>query len=659
MLDSRVAVSRRVSLYDRMIGPNGRSLLEKAIELHKMGDLSRAIKTYESVLKESPQHPGAMNLLGLAWFQRGDGARAVPLLQKALVLRPDLPGAEFNLGTVLQALGRHEEAVPHFERALVLNPDDFGAHASLGNTLIVLGKRSEAALHYGKVVALRPDYAMGHVVLGNISLAASDFNKAASHYRTALKIEPKLLEAYFGLASALRGSGSHDDRIAVCRQAVAVAPDIAEVYAWYGGALHDSGRFSEAVEQHEKALALKPDLATVHFDLASSYYALNKYERACHHYRRAIDLGLPPEVAIKSELMIGWALQVLGRPDEADRIFDKIVAEHGDNEHGREAKKSKGMMYLNLGKFAEGWPLYDYRRGAEAPDIHEQIGAPWNGSALKEGSTLWVWSEQGLGDQILHAGMVDELRTLSPWTVLEVEPRLVDLFARSFPGMGVVPLDAQSIQRRVDAQTAIGNLGRHLRPSWQSFPKRVRGYLAADPSRTEELRSRLAGDQHKVMGLSWRSVSPQFGRHKSAKLVDFLQILRLPGVRFVDLQYGETAEERDAIKRETGIEIVRLKDIDNTNDIDGLAALVSACDVVVTVSNTTAHLAGALGVPTWVFVPYGFAHLWYWFAGKEQSPWYPRVTVKCQGEKQSWEELISASAPEIINQRNRVTTETT
>ena len=135
--------------------------------------------------------------------------------------------------------------------------------------------------------------------------------------------------------------------------------------------------------------------------------------------------------------------------------------------------------------------------------------------------------------------------------------------------------------------------------------------------------------------------------------------MRLPGVRFVDLQYGETAEERDAIKRETGIEIVRLKDIDNTNDIDGLAALVSACDVVVTVSNTTAHLAGALGVPTWVFVPYGFAHLWYWFAGKEQSPWYPRVTVKCQGEKQSWEELISASASDIINQRNRVTTETT
>ena len=350
--------------------------------------------------------------------------------------------------------------------------------------------------------------------------------------------------------------------------------------------------------------------------------------------------------------MAAWAMQVLGRHQEADCIFDKIITEHGEDEHGREAKKSKGMMYLNLGRFAEGWPLYDYRRGAEAPDIHEQIGPPWNGSALKEGSTLWVWSEQGLGDQILHAGMVDELRTLSPWTVLEVEPRLVDLFARSFPGMGVVPLNAQSVPHGVDAQVSIANLGRHLRPDWPSFPKRDRGYLLADPSRTAGLRSRLADDQHKVVGLSWRSVSPQFGRHKSAKLVDFLQMLRLPGVRFVDLQYGETAEERDAIKRETGIEIVRLKDVDNTYDIDGLAALVSACDAVVTVSNTTAHLAGALGVPTWVFVPNGFAHLWYWFAGKEQSPWYPRVTVKFQNEKQSWADLISASAAQIMDQCN-------
>lgn len=642
-----------------MIAPDVRGLLDKAIELHKKGDLAGAVRTYESVLEEEPQHPGAMNLLGIACFQRGDGARAVPLLQQALALRPDLPGGHFNLASVLQALNRHQDAVPHFEKALALDPNDFGTHASLAGTLIALERKSAATRHLEKAIALRPDYVNGHIGLGHIALAAKELGKANSHFRTALTLDPKSLEAHFGLSATLGGQGLHAERIELCKQAVAIAPQMAEVFSLYGGALHDAGRFSEAAEQQEKALALNPDLAMAHFDLASSYYALNKYEVASDHYQRAVSLGLPPPIAIRAELMIGWAMQVLGRHDEADRIFDKIIEEHGDDEHGREAKKSKGMMYLNLGRFAEGWPLYDYRRGAEAPDVREQIGPSWKGNALKEDSTLWVWSEQGLGDQILHAGMVDELRTLSPWTVLEVEPRLVDLFARSFPGIGVVPFNAQSVQRGVEAQTAIGNLGRYLRPGWQSFPKRDRGYLAADASRTAGLRSRLAGDQHKIIGLSWRSVSPQFGRHKSAKLIDFLQILRAPGVRFVDLQYGDTAEERDAISREAGIEIVRLKDVDNTNDIDGLAALVSACDAVVTVSNTTAHLAGALGVPTWVFVPYGFAHLWYWFAGKDLSPWYPRVTVRCQDEKQSWADVISASAPEIIKQCNLVTTEIT
>jgi tetratricopeptide (TPR) repeat protein len=642
-----------------MIVPDVRRLLDQAIEQHKKGDLAAAIRSYESVLEADPQHPGAMNLLGLACFQGGDGARAVPLLQQALALRPDLPGANFNLGNVLQVLNRHQEAVTYFEKALLLDPNDFGAHAGLAATLLVLGRHADASSHLHKAIALDPDYADGYVGLGHVALAAKDFGQATLHFRAALKSEPRSLQAHFGLGMTLAAQGQHAERVELLKNAVVIAPQIAEVYASYGGALHDAGRYSEAVEEQKKALAINPDLAGAHFDLASSLYALNQYDAASEHYRRAARLGLPPALAIRAELMAAWAMQVLGRHQEADRIFDKIITEHGEDEHGREAKKSKGMMYLNLGRFAEGWPLYDYRRGAEAPDIHEQIGPPWNGSALEEGSTLWVWSEQGLGDQILHAGMVDEVRTLSPWTVLEVEPRLVDLFARSFPGMGVVPLNAQSVPRGVEAQTAIGNLGRHLRPGWQSFPKRDRGYLAADPSRTEDLRSRLADGQHKVVGLSWRSVSPQFGPHKSANLIDFIGILRLPGVRFVDLQYGETAEERDAIKRETGIEIVRLKDIDNTNDIDGLAALVSACDVVVTVSNTTAHLAGALGVPTWVFVPYGFAHLWYWFAGKEQSPWYPRVTVKCQSERQSWEDLISASASDIINQRNCVTTEVT
>jgi ADP-heptose:LPS heptosyltransferase len=124
-------------------------------------------------------------------------------------------------------------------------------------------------------------------------------------------------------------------------------------------------------------------------------------------------------------------------------------------------------------------------------------------------------------------------------------------------------------------------------------------------------------------------------------------LLRAPGYRFVDLQYGDTHEERAAVERELEVGVERLADIDNTNDLDGLAALMGACDAIVTVSNTTAHLAGALGRPTWVMVPYGQARIWYWFRDKPDSPWYPRVRVQRQQRGQPWSELVSQVAAEV------------
>src|SRR5262249_60829923 len=120
--------------------------------------------------------------------------------------------------------------------------------------------------------------------------------------------------------------------------------------------------------------------------------------------------------------------------------------------------------------------------------------------------------------------------------------------------------------------------------------------------------------------LSWVSKAPVGGASKSARLTDFEALLRLPDCRFVDLQYGDTSEERAALARDLGIVVERLGDIDNTNDLDGLAALMTACDAVVTVSNTTAHLAGALGRPTFARVPHAAARICQWLYNRSHVP---------------------------------------
>ena len=189
--------------------------------------------------------------------------------------------------------------------------------------------------------------------------------------------------------------------------------------------------------------------------------------------------------------------------------------------------------------------------------------------------------------------MIDDLRERVPSIVLEVERRLCRFLPVRFRLFALWRKEATCRARPFAAQIAAVDLGQFLRPAMDAFPRRA--YLTSDPDRTTALRARLAGDGAKVVGLSWRSVNAALGRNKSAQLADFNSLFRVPGIRFVDLQYGDTAAERDAAERELGVKVAHLDDVDNTNDIEGLAALLSACDAVVTVSNTTAHLAGALG----------------------------------------------------------------
>jgi hypothetical protein len=221
--------------------------------------------------------------------------------------------------------------------------------------------------------------------------------------------------------------------------------------------------------------------------------------------------------------------------------------------------------------------------------------------------------------------------------------------ARSFANIRTVAMEPapRLYSGRVDAHEALFGIGCHFRTSWESFPRLDQPYLMVDGGHARALRGRVSADGHTVVGLSRVSQNKVFGRAKSVRLHDFMPLLSLQNFRFVDLQYGDTASERTAIEKDVGVRIDRLPDIDNTRDIGGLTALITACEVVLTISNTTAHLAGALGKPTWVMVPNGHARFWYWFRGDGDSPWYPRVRVRRQKAGQSWAELVREVTREI------------
>ncbi len=582
----------------------------------------------------------------VALCERGRFAEAVDVVGQALALDPANARAHKLLGMALAQLGRHDDALAAFERAIAQQPDFADAYGSRGDVLLDLGRHAEALASYDQALALAPDSTADWCNRGAALQALERYEDAVASFDRAIAVEPRFAEAHYNRGGALALLKRHDEALAAYDRALAIAPDYADALNNRANALKELGRHPEAVASVERALAIQPDHAAALVTRAAVLGALGRHEEAL----ASCDIALIANPQnFDAWVKRGNALIELQRFEEAIATLDRVLAIDPGYD---EAKWNKSLLGLHLGRFRAGWQLYEHRWTQAKGMLHRHYPQPrWDGG--KVDGPLLIWGEQGLGDHMIHAGMVEEAAARAQSVVLEVEPRLVTLFQRSFPGVQVIGLhaDLRLYAGPVAAQEPLASLGTYFRNSWDDFPRRERGYLTADPARTQSLRARLGGGRQTVIGLSWRSVSPATGKSKSAQLRDLAALLRMPGCQFVDLQYGDTLAERQAVEQELGIPVARLPDIDNTNDVDGLASLISACDLVVTVSNTTAHLAGALGAPTWVMVPFGHARMWYWFRDRDESPWYPRVRVRRQQAGLPWAHLVSSVTDEVAHFR--------
>ncbi len=311
-----------------------------------------------------------------------------------------------------------------------------------------------------------------------------------------------------------------------------------------------------------------------------------------------------------------------------------------------------GLCLLATGDFAEGWLCYEarFKAGAVVPQCDStksifQVVVSANDRVL-------VWAEQGVGDEVMFGSMLGEFRGMVGKLLVQLDRRLIPLFRRSLPDDveffergTVVPED------RYDSHIAIGSLGQYLRPTLESFAGKGGKYLWADPDRVEAMRAWLSVQEgERVIGLSWRSSNPETGAARSLALSDLVKSLQAPGVRFVNLQYGDVAAEIEALRRDEGIEVLQCPGLDTTEDLDGLAAVIEACDEVVSIGNATAHLAGALGKKTTVLLPkLGVKAAgnkvmpgWRWLGQPSTCLWYDSVSLhRMYTNENNWVDALS------------------
>jgi len=461
---------------------------------------------------------------------------------------------------------------------------------------------------------------------------AGDLAEAEKIYRQVLEGDANNADALHLLGLVLHQHGDQDAAGENIERAIRLRPKQAEFYCKLGKVRAAQEHWSDAVSANKKAIESKPDYAAAHCNLGVALLWQGRPAAAEETLRESLKCDDKSAQANEA-----WEKAIILQPNFAEAHYNLAASK---------------LVEMD---FARGWQEFAWRGRADPQSFSPDAdGYPfslprWNGEALS-GKSIFLWGEQGLGDQVLFSGLLPQLEASGARILVEVEPRLKDLYERSFPGMDVFARDrplSDALSAAVfDVQCPLGDLGQFLRPSPDSFPVHS-GYLKAEPDRVAGLKSKYAklGTGKPVVGISWRSPRKRFGALKSTDLAEsWSEVLAVPDVTFVSLQYGPVTEALARAEQRHGVKVHHDPDIDATRDIDGLAAQIAAMDLVVSVSNTTVHLAGALGVPVWTVAPSGAGRLWYWFKGLETSPWYPSMRLFQQDKPGDWGPVLSQVA---------------
>jgi predicted O-linked N-acetylglucosamine transferase (SPINDLY family) len=330
-----------------MTQPTIQQAYDQALRHHQAGRLNEAEQSYRQVLSRQPDHPGALNHLGVIANQRRQGDVALDLIRRSIALNPSAPDAHCNLGIALRDAGQLDEAIAAFHRAITLNSKFALAHANLGIALKDKGQLDLSIAALRKAIALSPDFAEARINLGNILKDNGQLEEAMTLLRQAIALNPGIPEAHNNLGAAQKAAEQLDEAIASFRRAIALRPDYAEAHNNLGIALQDNGQLDEAIAAIRQAIALKPDFAQAHNSLGSALRSKGQLNDSVAAIRRAIALSPDYPDAFDN---LGSSLHALDQLQESAAAFRQAIALRPNY---AEAFSNLGITLKDLGRLDE------------------------------------------------------------------------------------------------------------------------------------------------------------------------------------------------------------------------------------------------------------------------------------------------------------------
>lgn len=603
------------------ITPKVAALLDQGLASQRTGDMAAALKVYEEILENNPAQPDALWLKGVALFQSGNTNDALTLLKSAINIRPGDAAIWNDLGMVFEAIGESERARLAFEKAAGLDPSLASAQVNIARMAMKNNDAQSALAAADRAIVTQPSMKKAHIVRGNALRALVRPDDALAAYAVVLARESDNAEALLNKGLLLHEQGNLESARAALQRTLKSAEHRSSIWAdatmTLGLIEAETGDLATARQHYDAVLTVVPGHTGALVNRGELRQRLGDLGGSESDYNQALD-GDPASIV---------------------------------------ALYNRSLLRLLQERWSEGWD--DYKCRWQSPHFdsskRDRGLTAWDGS-LTQGLKLLVWGEQGLGDQILFAEPLSDLTAAGMIVSVEVDPKLVPLLARNRSDLSVYGYDAIPLEviNDCDAQIPIGSLGRFLRRKAEAYSKTT-SFLAADSDSTRTLRVKYSelAQGRTLVGIAWHSINPSFGGEKSLPLEQWGPILQTEDAVFISLQYGSIEDAVTAARKRTGADVYVDAEVDPFLDLDLAAAQISAMDVVIATSNTTVHIAGALGQEAWVMVPR--VPEWRWGISGERVPWYPSVRVFRQPKVNDWSGVMTkvsdALLEKIQNQR--------
>ena len=591
------------------------------------GELQRACALYRQALALAPRYAKAHINLGVALEAMGDGAGAMRSYEDALAADPANPAANYNLGKLLHLRSELTRAEELLTRALQSRPDFADARTVLGSVLAAQGKWQLARGELEQALRLRPDDFGALFNYATVLRALTRLDEARSVLQRALAIDPTNADAHARLADVLSSQGDVAGATAELEAAVAQRPDWADALHNYGCLLARQLRLGEAEGAFRRAIAAQPGHLSAHRMLGDALLAQCRTGEALASYDKAL--------AIQSDLAEvlsnrGNALQELKRYDEAIASFDKALAINPDL---AEAHFNQSLSRLLIGDFERGWEQYEWRwKSSDFPSPKRDFAQPlWLGKEDIAGKTILLHAEQGLGDTIQFARYVQAVAEKGARVLLEV-PATLRLLMSDISGVYRI-LSYGDPLPEFECHCPLLSLPLAFNTRLQTIPATI-PYLRAAEALVKSWEHRLGHTNALRVGIVWSGRRAHKNDHNRSIALSRLVALARPGMTLVSLQNEVRAEDEGVLAAHPQIAHFgsELRDFSDT------AALMSLMDLVISVDTSAAHLAGALGKPIWILLP--FVPDWRWLLDREDSPWYPTARLLRQPRMGDWDSVI-------------------